>query len=372
MDNPDGRRVFLDASGSAPMTPRTKEAFLAAIDEGWADPERLHHESRRSQALIDGAREAIAAVLRSPVERTLVVPTFGLAFDRAIAGIAAARRGRTRIVASAIERRPLLRIAHRSSSAVSLVPVDDDGRLDLEAFVQTLSGGDVSLVAVQHTNQEIGVIQRLERIHALATEAHLPLVVDATASIGHIDPPRDWDALVADPCDWGSPRGIAVLAFGAASRWSPVGPVVAGKVNPAVALAAAVALEEREEGRVEASTRMRRLTDRLRHAIHAISGAEVFGDSTISLPHVLSVAFDGVDGEALAAALDREGFAVGSGSACTTEPSPQSHVLAALGTVTLGNLRIGLHPGITDADVDSFVAALRKVLAGELARRPRG
>ncbi|MCJ7827289.1 MAG: aminotransferase class V-fold PLP-dependent enzyme, partial [Demequinaceae bacterium] len=127
MESPDEPRVYLDASGSAPMTPRTREAYLTAIDEGWADPERLHHESRRSQALIDGAREAIASVLGSPVERTLFVPTFGLAFDRAIAGIAAARRGRSRIVASAIERRPLLRIAHRVSSSISLVHVDDVG-----------------------------------------------------------------------------------------------------------------------------------------------------------------------------------------------------------------------------------------------------
>jgi cysteine desulfurase len=372
MEIPAGSRVFLDSSGSAPTTPRTREAYLAAIDEGWADPERLHFESRRARALLDGAREAIAAVLGSPVEQTLFVPTFGLAFDRALNGIAAVRRGRTRIVASAIERRPLLRIASRISESVSLVPVDDVGRVDLESLSDAVEDDDVALAAIQHANQEIGTIQDLERIRAVTSGARLPLVVDATSSIGHIDPPDNWDVLIADPSDWGAPRGVAVLAFGATSRWSPVPPVITGKVNVAVALAAAVALEEREEYRVAIADRLRGLTDRLRHAIRAIPGGRVFGDPSISLPHVLTAAFEHIDGEALASALDREGFAVGSGSACTTEPSPESHVLAALGTVTLGNLRLGLHPGVTDADIDAFITTLRKAVSGELASLPQG
>ncbi len=359
---PGGGRVFLDASGSAPMSARTREAYLAAIDEGWADPERLHHESRRARTLLDKAREAIAEVLGSPTERTLLVPTFGLAFDRAIGGITAARRGRTRVVASAIERRPLLRIANRLSASVTLVPVDDDGRLDLTTFADVLDG-DVSLVAVQHANQEIGTIQKLEAVHSLTQRAQLPLVVDATTSIGHVDPPSHWDALAADPSDWGAPRGVAIVAFAPAITWMPVPPIVANKVNVPAALAAAVALKEREDKRAEATTRLKSLTSRLRNAIRVMKGASVIGDPTISLPHVVTAVFDGVDGEALASALDREGFAVASGSACTTEPSPESHVLKALGIATLGNLRISLHPRIADTDIDRFLATLRKILS---------
>ncbi len=370
MDTPAGQRVFMDASGSAPMTPRTRAAFLAAIDEGWADPERLHAESRRARALLDGAREAIAAVLGSPVEHTLFVPTFGLGFDRAISGIAASRRGMSRVVASAIERRPLLRIADRISASVSFIPVEDSGRIDLEAFEEALEGEDVSLAAVQHANQEIGTIQRLEIIHSETIKARVPLVVDATTSIGHVEPPRHWDALITDPSDWGAPRGVAILAFGAHSRWLPIYPIVTGKVNVATALAAAVALDEREAHRAEVATRLRSLTDRLRNSIRAMDGARVIGDPAISLPHVLTAVFERIDGEALASALDHEGFAVGSGSACTTDPSPQSHVLTALDIVTLGNLRIGLHPGVADADIDAFLLALKRVVSSELAPRP--
>jgi len=360
-------RVFLDASGSAPMTPRTKKAYLAAIDEGWADPERLHHESRRARTLLDKAREAIAEVLGSPTERTLLVPTFGLAFDRAIGGIAAARRGRVRIVASAIERRPLLRIADRLSASVTLVPVDDGGRLDLTTFADTLDK-DVCLAAVQHANQEIGTIQKLENVYSLTQRAQLPLVVDATTSIGHVDPPGHWDALAADPSDWGAPRGIVVVAFSPQTAWMPVSPIVANKVSVPAAIAAAVALKEREEERAEATVRLKALTSRLRNAIRVMKGARVVGDPAISLPHVMTAVFEGVDGEALASALDKEGFAVASGSACTTEASSESHVLKALGIATLGNLRISLHPGIADADIDRFLAALKKIL-GETGMR---
>lgn len=368
---PGGDRVFLDASGSAPMTPRTRQAYLSAVDEGWADPERLHHESRRARALLDGAREIIAGVLDSPVDRTLLVPTFGLAFDRAVGGIAAARRGRVRIVASAIERRPLLRIANRVSASVSLIPVDDNGRLDLQALSDSLDG-DVALAAVQHANQEIGTIQRLEAVYALAQRAKLPLVVDATASIGHVDPPSHWDALAADPSDWGAPRGVAVVAFSPTARWMPVPPIVSDKVNVATAVAAAVALQEREGKRAETTGRLKGLTGRLRNAIRVMPGASVVGDPTISLPHIVTAVFEGLDGEVLASALDREGFAVASGSACTTEPSPESHVLAALGITTLGNIRISLHPGIADADIDRFLVALKKVLGENAVARTGG
>ena len=369
MGNLTDGRVFLDASGSAPMAARTREAFVAAMDEGWADPERLHSESRKARALLDGARASIAVVLGSAVEHTYFVPTFGLAFDRVVGGIATARRGRGTIVASAIERRPLLRIASRVAETVTLVEVDDTGVIDLEAFATALSSEAVGLALVQHANQEIGTTQLLEEAYAATLAAHVPLVVDATASIGHIEPPRHWDALAADPADWGGPQGVAVIAFRPTTRWMPVPPMVLGKVSVPAALAAAVALEEREANRAEVAARLAGHLKRIRAALSALPGVRVFGRAEGALPHVLTFACDGIDGEALATELDRRGFAVGSGSACTTEPSPESHVLAALGGGGNGNVRIGLHPGVTDDDIDRFLAAATTLVA-EARRSP--
>lgn len=365
MGTPQSSRVFLDASGSAPLSPRTREALVAAIDEGWADPDRLHSESRRAHALLDGAAQAIAAVVGAPAEHTHFVPTFGLAFDRTIGGVAKARGERAHIVATAVERKPVLRVASRFASTVNQVAVDEAGIVDLDAVAASVTD-DTSLVLVQHANQESGTIQPLSAAHEIARAAGAPLVVDATASIGHVDPPAAWDALMADPADWGGPRGVAVVAFRATTRWAPLPPVVTGRVNVPAALAAAVALEEREEHRREVAPRLAGLAARVRAAARELPGATVFAPPESSLPHLVTFVVDGMDGEALSSELDRRGFAVGSGSACTTEPSPESHVWEALGVRAHGVVRMGLHPGISDADVDAFCQALR--LAADAVR----
>ena len=353
------------------MSVRTREAFLAAADEGWADPDRQHAESRRAHALLDGAAQAIAGVLGAPAEQTLFVPTFGLAFDRAIGGVAKARGdaasgGRGLIVATAVERKPALRVASRFSEAVTLIPVDAAGALNLTEFAGSLDGGPdnaVSVALVQHANQETGVLQPLAEAHEAARAAGVPLVVDATASLGHVDPPEAWDALMADPADWGGPRGVAVIAFKATTRWVPLPPIVTGRVNVAAALAAAVALEEREAHRGEVAPRLAALAARVRAAASELPGTVVFVPAGPALPHLVTFACAGVDGAVLAAELDRRGFAVGSGSACTTEPSPESHVWEALGASGRGVVRVGLHPGVTDQDVDRFIVALRDAAA---------
>ena len=359
-------RVFLDTSGSAPMSARTREAFLAAADEGWADPDRQHAESRRAHALLDGAAQAIAAVLGAPAEQTLFVPTFGLAFDRAIGGVAKARGGRGLIVATAVERKPVLRVASRFSEALTRIPVDAAGVIDLAGFAGDLDD-IVSVALVQHANQETGVLQPLGAAHEAARAAGVPLVVDATASLGHVDPPAAWDALMADPADWGGPRGVAVIAFRASTRWTPLPPMVTGRVNVAAALASAVALEEREAHRAEVAPRLAALAARIRSAAAELPDTVVFVPTGPALPHLVTFACARMDGAALAAELDRRGFAVGSGSACTTEPSPESHVWEALGMLGAGAggrgvVRVGLHPGVTEDDVERFIVALREAI----------
>jgi cysteine desulfurase len=367
-------RVFLDASGSAPMSPRTQEAFLAAMEEGWADPDRQHAESRRAHALLDGAAQAIAGVLGAPAEHTLFVPTFGLAFDRAIGGVATARNGgaaqarsahasggRERIVATTVERKPVLRVASRFSKALTTVAVDAAGALNLEDFAEALDD-TVAVALLQHANQETGVLQPLAAAHEAARAVGVPLVVDATASVGHVDPPAAWDALMADPADWGGPRGVAVVAFRATTRWVPLPPIVTGRVNVAAALAAAVALEERERHRAKVAPRLAAMAARIRSAAAELPDTVIFSPTGPALPHLVTFACARIDGEALATELDRRGFAVGSGSACTTEPSPESHVWEALGGGPGGSgrgvVRVGLHPGVTEDDVERFVAAL--------------
>ncbi|WP_061962599.1 cysteine desulfurase family protein [Demequina flava] len=362
------RRTYLDAGGRSPVTSRTAQALQAGLTDGWADPARLNGESRQARALLDGAREAIAEVLRVHHDNVHFTHSVPFAAERVLRSMVAARRGRSRIVVSAIERDALVDVAEfLSPGNVDRIDVDRLGHLDLDAFRAAVSSPDVAVAVVQHANHEIGTVQRLDAIHAIAADAGVPLVVDATASIGHVEAPAHWDALIADPADWGAPAGLGVVALRPQTRWLQAWPDgdddwAPGGVSVPIALAAAVALQERVEGMEREAQRQHDLVGRLRSGMEHLEGVTVVGDPVERLPHLMTAAFMYLDGEPLVSRLDREGFSVGSGSACGKAAFQPSSVLAAMGALTHGNLRIGLHPGITEQDIDRFLATMPRVI----------
>ena len=360
-------RVFLDAGGSAPLSSRVVDALQAGFADGWADPARLVTESRKARGLIDGSREAIAEVMGVGADQVHFTPSIHFAFERVISGIAQMRRAQPRIVVSAIERDALIHAAnHTRRHGVELVGVDTAGHLDIDAFTAAVAADGVALAAVQHANQEIGTVQRLEPVARVCADAGVPLLVDASSSIGHRDAPKHWDALVAHPADWGGPAGIAVLALSPQTRWLPTWPEgddwAPGGVSVPLALASAVALQEREQERLANAGRLGALVETIRATVRRLEGVEVLGDPYERLPHVVTFSCLYVDGESLLSELDREGFAVGSGSACASGSLEPSRVLASIGALTHGNVRVVLHPAVTGEDVDRFLAVLPQVL----------
>jgi cysteine desulfurase len=366
-------RAYLDAGGAAPLSPRVADAIRKGFEQGWGDPGRLASESRTARLLLAGATEAVADVLGARPEWIRWTPSPHFAFERAFAGIAAARRGRGRILVSAIERDALVVAAEFAAPhGLDAIAVSREGHVDVEALRSALAVPDIALVAVQHANQELGTVQRIADVAHAAADAEVPLVVDATASIGHVQPPALWDALVAHPADWGGPSGLGLIALRPQTRWLARWPELGGPggdgwapggVSVPLVLAAAVALQEREENRAAESARLAALIDRIRGTVALMDGIDVQGDPVERLPHVLTFSCLYADGEALVSRLDREGFAVGSGSACATGTLEPSRVLAAVGALTHGNVRIGLHPGVTDDDVERFLAVLPTVIA---------
>lgn len=359
-------RTYFDAGGAAPLTPRVAQALEAGFAQGWADPARLAAEGRQARAILDGAREAIADAVGITAETVHFTSSPHAAFERLLAGIAAARRGRGRIVISAVERDALVHAAEYAASEVDVVPVDRHGHIDMEALRAALDVPDVALLAVQHANQELGTVQRISAVAHLAEAAGVPFVVDATSSIGHINPPPAWDALIAHPADWGGPAGIGVMALRPRTRWLPQWPEAAsgadewapGGVAVPLALASAVALQERMETLTRTGERLGKYVNDIRAAVSGMEGIDVQGDSVERLPHVLTFSCLYADGEALLNRLDREGFSIGSGSACASGTLEPSRVLAAVGALTHGNVRLALHPGVTRADVDRFLDVL--------------
>ncbi|MFE7509437.1 cysteine desulfurase family protein [Promicromonospora sp. NPDC057488] len=365
-------RVYLDNGGRAPWHPLARQAFEQSLADGWADPRRLHAEGRRAARLLDAAREAIAAVLGARTQEVHLTPGHTASLHAAVASAAAARRrAGSAVVVGAVERAAVLHAARLAGggAARSPVPVDRFGRVDAEAMAAAVRAPGVALAALQHANGEVGTLQPVEAVHDAARAAGVPLLVDAGASVGHVAVPDPWDLLAADPADWGGPAGIGVLAVRQRVRTLAVGPEdedpwAPGGVSVPLAFAAAVALQAVESDRVAQEARRRALVERVRAEVARIPDVEVVGDPDGRLPHVATFSFLYVDGEALVTELDRHGFAVGSGSACTASTLEPSHVLAAMGVLTHGNVRIALDRSTTAEEVERFLA----VLPGAVAR----
>jgi cysteine desulfurase len=351
------------------------------VDVGWADPARLHAEGRRARALLDRSREVVAAGLGVRPAEVSFLPSGPTALARAVDGLAyAARRRGARTVASAVEHSAVLvpgrarAAAADEASLLAEVGVDRTGRLDLDAWRSALAVPGTVVAALQSANGEVGTRQPLAQAREAAEARAIPLVVDAMASLGRDDVPAAWDVLVGDARSWGGPPlGILVVREGVRWQWSDArADVEHGRTDVTpwvpIALAAAEAWQQTAATRAEDSRVARALVDDIRAAAAAVPDTEVVGDAEDRLPHVVTFSSLYVDGEAVVGAFDTAGFAVASGSACTSSTLEPSHVLAAMGVLTHGNVRVTLplpavSTGLAD-DVAAFVAVIDPTVRG--------
>jgi cysteine desulfurase len=366
--------AYLDAASTEPLHPVAREALLAALDAGWADPVRLYGEARRARLLLDGAREAVAGVLGARPDEVSFAGSGTQAAHLAVLGALAARRrtGRHLIVA-AVEHSCVLQAAQFHAAAggeVTTVAVDRLGRVAADGYVRALRA-DTALACLQSANHEVGTEQPVPEVAHACRAAGVPLFVDAAQTVGRRPVPDGWSLLSASAHKWGGPPGVGVLAVRKGVRWRPPGPAdereqgrAPGFQNVPAILAAAAALEAVVREAAVEDARLRALTARLRERLpELLADVEVVGDPRHRLPHLVTFSCLYVDGEALLTALDREGFAVSSGSSCTASTLTPSHVLAAMGVLTHGNVRVSLPRSATAADVDRFLAVLPPVVA---------
>lgn len=363
---------YLDAASSAPLHPAGRRALLTALDQGWADPSRAYRDARAARLLLDAARETVAGVIGARRDEVSFTGSGTHAVHLGIAGLARGRaRAGRRVVASAVEHSSALHAVRALPDAeVALAGVDGLGRVDLDAFVDAARReGGAALAVLQSANHEVGTRQPVAAVADLLDG--VPLLVDAAQSVGREDLPPGWSVLTASAHKWGGPSGVGVLAVRTGVRWrspSPDDPRESGRVPGFVAVpavvAAAAALEAVERDRRTESVRLAALVDRIRAAVPAlIPDSVVHGDPVDRLPHVVTFSCLYVDGEMLLGDLDRAGFAVSSGSACVADALAPSHVLAAMGALTQGNVRVSLPAGVLEADVDRFLSVLPDVVA---------
>jgi cysteine desulfurase len=382
-------RVLLDGA-AAPMVPAAYDVLVAALDAGWADPRRLYAEGRQARRLLDDAREAIASGLGVRPPEVSFLPGGPVALTAAVEGVRyASRRRGMRTVASAVEHSAVLvpgravAAAAESAALLAEVRVDRAGRVSLDAWAAALDEPGTVVAALQSANGEVGTRQPLEAAWDACRTRGIPLVVDAQAGLGRDPLPEAFDALVGDARSWGGPPGVGVLVVPERTRWRRPGAVSeaefgrtdAEPVVPLV-LAAAEAWLAAAPGRADEALRAWELVDEIRSAAARVPDTAVVGDPIERLPHVVTFSCLFVDGEALVHELDRRGFAVASGSACTASTLEPSHVLAAMGVLTHGNVRVTLPlaaavPGGDEArraGVEAFCAALPEAVAAVRAQ----
>src|SRR5690606_23211608 len=198
--------------------------FDGARAEGWADPRRLHAEGRRARLLRDGARQVFADALGCRPAEIQLSPNHTMSLHAAVLAVSRGRRRTgTRVIASAVERAAVLSAA-TAAGEPQTVPVDRQGRVDLDAWTAAVSAPGVGLAALQHANGEVGTVQPVDQARRAAAAAGVPLLVDAGTSLGHLEGGPAWDLLAVDPQDWGGPAGIGVLAVRSGVRAVPVAP----------------------------------------------------------------------------------------------------------------------------------------------------
>lgn len=367
--------AYLDAASSEPLHPAAREVLLSALDAGYADPLRLHHRGRDARLLLDNARAVVASCLGVREDEVSFTASGTQAVHLGVLGLLQGRsRVSTRLAHSAVEHSAVIRAGdwwtQHGRGTTAVAGVDHYGRVSPDGLAAALADG-AGVLAVQSANHEVATLQPLDEVYAAASASDVPVFVDFAASAARVDLPPGWSAAAASAHKWGGPAGVGVLLVRKGARWRAPLPGddradsrVSGFENVPAALAAAAALQARTAEREEVNARQFALVDRIRERVAAtVPDVEVVGDPVSRLPHLVTFSCLYVDGETLVTELDREGFGVASGSACTASTLTPSHVLEAMGALTHGNVRVSLTRDTTEAEVDRFLDVLPGVVS---------
>ena len=369
-----GLVAYFDAASTEPLHPQAREARLAAIDVGWADPARLYNQARRAHLLLEQARTEVAEALGARPDEVSFTSSGTQAVHLGVLGTLQGRRRVGRhLVTSAVEHSSVLHAAalhERDGGTAETVGVDLLGRVDPAVFTEAVARPDTALACLQTANHEVGTLQPVDEVAAACREHGVPLLVDAAQTAGRLPIPQGWSVLTASAHKWGGPAGVGVLAVRKGTRFRSFLPEdererrrVPGFENVPAIVAAAAALRAMTAEAAREGSRLSALVDRIRRTVpEIVPDVEVIGDPVERAPHIVTFSCLYVDGEVLLTELDKAGFAVSSGSSCTASTLRPSHVLEAMGVLTHGNVRVSLPRGASAAEVDRFLAVLPDVV----------
>jgi len=370
--------TYLDHAATTPMLPVAAAAITEQLGRV-GNPSSLHASGRAARRVVEEARERIAATYgAAPAE--VVLTAGGTESDNlAIKGLYWARRAadprRRRVLASAVEHHAVLDsvqwLADRQGAAVDWLPVDSAGVLHPETLAAALDD-DVALVTVMWANNEVGTIQPIAELAAIARANGIPMHSDAVQAAGVL--PLDFtrsglDAVTITGHKLGGPVGVGALLLRRDATLEPVlhgggqeRDVRSGTLDVAGTAGFAAAVVESAAHREDQAKRLAALRDELVAGIRAaVPDVVVNAESVDRLPGIAHVTFPGCEGDAVLMLLDAAGVQCSTGSACTAGVARASHVLLAMGAAEAharASLRFSLGHTSTAADVAAAVAAI--------------
>jgi cysteine desulfurase len=369
-------RVYFDYNATTPPAPEVVEAVAATTRDRFGNASSVHTFGQQAKGVLDEARSALAALIHGDPSEIVFTSGGTEADNLAIRGVADALEGTNRrhLVASAIEHEAVLntlKALGRRGWRTTLVSVDPSGIISADRVREAITS-DTALVSIMHANNEIGTVQPIAAIARAAHERGALVHTDAVQSTGKI--PVDVRALGIDLLalsahKFNGPKGAGALWVKRGTRMLPI--LTGGKHErnrragtenvPAIAglgVAAGLAAAKME---IEAA-RVGALRDRLEAGIlRGVPGTVVNGERALRVPNTTNISFDHVEAESLLIALDLEGVAVSTGSACSSGTLEPSHVLRAMGFPahrTQNSLRFSLGLFSTEAEVDRVVSIL--------------
>jgi cysteine desulfurase len=376
--------IYLDYNATSPVFPQVLEAMAQAQDPAIGNASSVHRYGQRARALVDDARTALAALLDADPDEVVFTSGGTEAINLSLRGAfdTVAPTGRKRLVVSAIEHEAVLNTARALAARgaeVVVVQSEADGVVRVRDMAAAITR-DTALVSLMLANNEIGTIQPVAEVARLCRDIGVLFHTDAVQGPGKIPVSvreLEVDLLSISAHKFGGPKGVGALYVRRGTRLAAQATGGrqernrrAGTENvPGLAGLGAAARLARESLAQAPSISERR--DRLEHSIlTTVAGTVVNGRQAQRVPNTTNISFEGVEAESLLIALDLEGVAVSTGSACSSGSLEPSHVLRGMGlphTRARSSIRFSLGQRTTDREID-FVAARLPDLVAKLRR----
>lgn len=373
-------RTYLDHNATTPVDADVVAAVSEAMRDEFGNASSVHHFGQRAKARLDEARHEVAALI-SGAATEVVFTSGGTESDNlAIRGVAEALEplGRRHLVTSALEHEAVLttmRALERRGWRVTRVAPDRHGVVQPDAIEAALTD-DTALLSLMHANNEIGTLQPVAACAALAHARGIVVHTDAVQTVGKV--PVDVRALDVDLLSLSGhklygPKGVGALWIRRGTRLLPTSTGGkqersrrAGTENVPGIVGLGVAARLAATRLAEDAAAQTRLRDMLERGVLArVPGTHVNGADQLRVPNTTSIGFAGVEAESLLIALDLEGFAVSTGSACSSGTLEPSHVLKAMGLPlhdTQNALRISVGRHSTEAEVTALTEVLPAIV----------